>query len=91
MSEEEMALQDVDVFGELRYPVGEDRARLCHAAKVLAQGVRRRDELLKELENIIINLKQSADIAWIATGTHPFSKDMEMDLDALLSRLLEGK
>lgn len=34
------ALADVNEYGHLKYPVGEDRAALCHAAIVLAEALR---------------------------------------------------
>ena len=44
------ALEDVDQLGNLAYPTGMDRARLCHAAVELARAVRPQAEQIAALE-----------------------------------------
>lgn len=41
MTSVEKALENVDKYGALHFPVGKDRAALCHAACVLSAEVRR--------------------------------------------------
>ncbi len=52
MSNIKKALDAVDAYGHLSYPVGQDRASLCHAANVLAPEVRRLRTLLSELHRV---------------------------------------
>ena len=76
--EVETALDSVLRYGALKYPVGEDRSHLCHAAIVLAAEVRRLRVKIKNLEEPPID---DLDIALAELETaSPLAKRMAQEV-----------
>lgn len=52
--------------------------------KKLESKLRSATEALEKARDAAIKFKAAADVAWITTGTHPFSKQMQDDLDGII-------
>lgn len=66
--EETEALEKVDKYKGQLYPVGEDRAAMCHASVVLAAALRSREALLAKKDLALMGVRDN-------TGRHLMDDD----------------